>query len=140
MNPLSSHDYHPSHPWYYVRGGKPLRLKTIRDNALKNHHAGFISDDIAKTARLCEPKRSTMLKNFKQNILRDLQGDIALYRQLRRLYTLECSKHHPQIPPALPICQNIHVSLSLKYAHLSNHFAHLHQLKKYAITEQYSLF
>lgn len=138
MPELSYHSYKPSHPWYYKLGGKPPTLKSIRDNAINQKYQGYLSDAIAKAHRQSEPKRSAHLQQYITSITADLWRDVACYRQLRRHYALLYL--HGKRNQNTDICDDIHISLSLKYNHLSNHFIHLHQLQQCTVIEQFCLF
>ena len=137
MTELSYHSYKPSHPWYYKLGGKPPTLKSIRDYAINQKYQGYLSDDIAKARRHSEPKRSEHLKHITDSITADLQRDITIYRQLRRHYALLSLEGKLNQNP--DICDDIYVSLGLKYSHISNHFTQLHQLQQCPVIEQYTL-
>ncbi len=138
MTELSYHSYKPSHPWYYKLGGKPPTLKSIRENAIHQKYQGYLSDDIAKARSHREPKRSEHLKHITDSITADLQRDITIYRQLRRDYAL--LSYQGKLNQNPDICDDIYVSLGLKYSHLINHFLQLHQLQQWAVVEQFCLF
>lgn len=137
MPELSYHSYKPSHPWYYKLGGKPPSLKAIRDYAITQKYHGYLSDKIAKAGRHSEPKRSEHLRQITDNITADLQHDITRYRQLRRDYVMLF--HQGKLNQNPDICDDIYVSLGLKYSHISNHFTQLHQLQQCPVIEQYTL-
>jgi hypothetical protein len=138
MTELSYHSYKPSHPWYYKLGGKPSSLKAIRDYAITQKYQGYLSDKIVKARRHSEPKRSEHLKHITDSITADLQRDITIYRQLRRDYAL--LSYQGKLNQNPDICDDIYVSLGLKYSHISNHFLQLHQLQQCPLIEQYTLF
>jgi len=68
----------PGHPWYYILGGRPLRLEEIEPNwELIN-----IPDD-ARLERLTDPaKRTKRLLEMKQEYEQRLQADIERYQEV----------------------------------------------------------
>lgn len=138
MNACTINDYSPSHPWFYKLGGKPISLKNIRHQVIQSQYQGYLADDIAKLHKMPEPNRSNRLLGMREECLAELRRDIQIYRRLRRelAHQIRNNTHNHDST----ICTDIDVSLSLKYSHLSNHFAHLNALDKRKVIVQYSLF
>lgn len=138
MNACNINTYSPSHPWFYKLGGKPISLKNIRHHVFQSQYEGYLADDIAKVHKMPEPNRSHRLLEMREGCLADLRRDIQIYRRLRRelAHQIRSNTHNHDST----ICTDIDVSLSLKYNHISNHFAHLNALNKRQVIVQYSLF
>ncbi len=115
--------YSSGHPWYYHLGGRPLFPKQIREETRAGGYRGYAQDDIADADRLAEPKRSQSLRAFQAQFTDDLRRDLSRYRQCVRNLRLYRMKHAGDALE--PVCDGVHVAVSLKHNHLVNDFAHL---------------
>jgi len=115
--------YSAGHPWYYLRGGRRLSLKEIRESVRARGYRGYLADDIAKADNMCEPQRSEALRAMRAEAVADLKCDVSRYRKLSldlvRRREAGLDKTHDGC------CADIHTSLSLKHNHIYNAFAHL---------------
>jgi len=127
FKPLKDHrSYHARHPWYYLLGGDVPTPKQIQANAIASDYCGYKADDIRKLDKQSEPKRSDNLRKWQAKFREDLKFDISIYREVvRELHQYRESQDFNDIPPC---CDDIHTSMSLKFAHLYNDFAHLNFL------------
>lgn len=119
--------YKLGHPWYYYRGGRIPTLKQILSRVKAERYQGYRISDILKADRKPEPKRSEALRKLQAEELRLIRHDISRYQELARL--LHRSREAQGFTVAGYLCDNIHTSISLKYNHLFNRFAHLTVLK-----------
>jgi hypothetical protein len=115
--------YSSGHSWYYHLGGAPLFPKQIREETRASGYRGYARDDIEDAGRLAEPKRSQMLRGFQARFRDDLRRDLSRYRECVRNLRLYRVKHTGA--PIEPVCDGVHVAISLKHNHLVNDFAHL---------------
>ena len=115
--------YSIGHPWHYVLGGAIPTLKQIRAQAIGRGYLGYMARDIEEISKRAEPKRSQTLRKIRAKVMDDLQADISRYRELVR----ELQKFQRANPAneTAPICHDVHTSISLKFAHIYNGFAHL---------------
>ncbi|WP_160733618.1 hypothetical protein [Pelagerythrobacter marinus] len=119
-----SHEgYKSGHPWYYLLGGKRLSLKEIRESARASGYKGYRADAIAKADNLHEPRRSQVLREIREQAMRELNNDVSLYREFAR----KLARHRVAGEDSGPDreCADVHVSISLKHNHIYNEFAHL---------------
>ncbi|WP_395173525.1 hypothetical protein [Roseibium alexandrii] len=121
--PITHMGYPVGHCWYYLLGGKVLSPKQIRQKTLDSGYQGYAAEDIALADRKAEPQRSSALRQLRAKFEADLQQDISRYRQC----VLALHRYRKVSPiTGRPTCaEDVHVNLSLKYAHLVNNFAHL---------------
>lgn len=114
--------YSPGHPWYYKQGGIVHKPKQILAAVKYNRYRGYMEEDIKQADAMCEPRRSAALRLLRKTVTQSLNANLEIYREvacnLRRCRSDE--KQEPQ-----PICSDVHTSMSLKYNHLYNDFAHL---------------
>lgn len=117
--------YNVGHPWYYFLGGKVPTLKQIRTDAQTSGYCGYRKADIESARGLAEPKRSARLRYIKEDVKLRLTSDISRYREvvrdLQAYRAGDTNRNHMG-------CAEVHTSMSLKYAHIYNGFAHLHML------------
>lgn len=118
--------YSPSHPWYYKLGGKPLYPKQIQAEAIRSSINGYRSEEINAAHQQGEPRRSSKLRNIREEVLSDLRRDLSGYREAA--FALHAERLNQPVGQRT-ICSSAHVAVSLKYSHLSNDFAHLKQLE-----------
>lgn len=115
--------YSSGHSWYYHLGGKPLSPKEIRAEVLASDYRGYAREDIEAADRLAEPKRSQKLRALQERFRDDLRRDLSRYRQCVRALRLYRAKHADEAVE--PVCDGVHVAISLKHNHLVDDFAHL---------------
>ncbi len=116
--------YRSGHPWYYVRGGRVLRLKEIREAARASGYKGYRERDINAADCKDEPRRSEILRAMRMLALNNLHRDISCYRELKRRLFQYRRSLKSQFENGSP-CKDIHVNISLKHNHMFNEFAHL---------------
>ncbi|MEE8058525.1 MAG: hypothetical protein V3T17_11920 [Pseudomonadales bacterium] len=111
------------HPWYYKLGGAVHKPKQILSSVKKSGYQGYKRDDIKQADNKYEPERSVTLSALRKSALKDLRSDLERYRafacKLRDYRLMGKSGQEVQ-----PIYSDTHVSMSLKYNHLYNDFAH----------------
>lgn len=116
--------YKPGHPWYYKLGGDVHSPRQILFVVKVRGYQGYRDDDIKQAGNKPEPARSSALRAIRQSVLKDLRSDLACYRrfacQLREHRKMDKLEQENE-----PFCSDIHTSMSLKYNHLYNDFAHL---------------
>lgn len=123
---LPAHEgYNVGHPWYYFLGGAVPTLNQIRTDAIVSGYMGYRKADIETAHAKSEPKRSSLLRTIRKDIKLRLSNDISRYREVvRDLHAYQSGytdRNHIS-------CTEVHMSMSLKYAHIYNGFAHLHTL------------
>ncbi len=129
--------YRQGHPWYYLLGGKPPSLKEIKAEAESDERGGYLAGDIAALDMMNEPKRSEKLRAMKKRVLDRLDRDVRIYHECVRELRSYQKEHEGE---ELPNCSaEIHTSMSLKYAHLSNGFGNLHLIDQ-CLSKQKDLF
>lgn len=129
--------YREGHPWYYVLGGEPPKLKEIREAAVTSGYRGCREEAILKADHMPEPKRSETLRCYRTRALEDLDRDIRVFRKCGR--DLRRFQREPYDTSERPRCLDVHVAMSLKYNHLYNDFAHLKLLDE-LLSRQRDLF
>lgn len=137
---ISYQDYTPSHPWYYYLGGERLSLKQIRAIAraeADRYPLKLMAKTTIDANNLTEPKRSEELRKLKAQIIQDLHKDISIYRTVVRKLNYQ-RKYDPTKEP-FTTCDDVHTSMSLKYAHLYHDFSKLDFVNK-MLTQQADLF
>ena len=128
--------YSAGHPWYYVLGGTVPRIKQIQADALSLKRCGYLAEDIQTAHALPEPQRSNKLKGIRASVKQTLRSDISRYREVaRELHKLRARE---EAADAQPSCQSVHTSMSLKFCHIMNDFAHLNLLD--SLPKQLDLF
>jgi len=119
--------YEPSHIWYYRLGGEVHKPKAILSTVKKNKYQSYRFDEFKKADDRAEPQRSSLLRSLREEVLGDLRSNLAIYRkyacELREYRLLD--EAGQQAHDKKSFCSNIHMSMSLKYSHLYNDFAHL---------------
>jgi len=119
--------YNAGHPWYYILGGNIPKPKQILACVKESGYRGYMADVIHEATHKPEPKRSAVLRSIKAKVLDEVRRDLSRYRTLAheiRRYRLQAG-----LISDSPVCEDIHVSMSLKYCHLYNGFAHLLYLR-----------
>lgn len=129
--------YREGHPWYYVLGGEPPKLKEIREGAVTSGYRGCREEAILRAHHKPEPKRSEILRRYRKRALEDLDRDIRIFRKCTR--DLRRCQREPNDTNERPRCLDLHVAMSLKYNHLYNDFAHLNLLDE-LLSQQPDLF
>jgi len=116
--------YKPGHPWYYKLGGAVHKPKAILTTVKNSRYQGYKRDDINRADDRAEPQRSSSLRSLREEALTELRSNLEIYRgcacELREYRLLDENEQDAQ-----PMCADIHTSMSLKYNHLYNDFAHL---------------
>ncbi len=130
--------YRPGHPWYYKLGGVVHKPKAILAAVKDREYQGYKRDDIHQADNRQEPERSSTLRSLRLSALNDLQADLRTYREFARALH-DYRKMDKAEQGAQPICSDIHMSMSLKYNHLYNDFAHLNFIDE-LLTRQLDLF
>ncbi|MGH1330676.1 MAG: hypothetical protein ACRBBK_07325 [Paracoccaceae bacterium] len=129
------HGYNAGHPWYYVLGGAVVPVTAIRTEVLRGEYEGYLAGDIHVLRGKPEPQRTQAIDKMRAQIVSDLRNDLSRYRECARelrQYRVSVAKD------AQPICDDIHVSLSLKHNHIYNGLANLRTLD--ALPKQGDLF
>jgi hypothetical protein len=129
--------YKPGHPWYYYKGGRIPTLKQILSRVKAERYQGYRISDILSADNKPEPQRSEALRRLQAEELRLIRHDISRYRELARL--LHRYRKTQDFTEARYLCDNIHTSISLKYNHIYNRFAHLIALED-LLSQQPDLF
>jgi hypothetical protein len=133
---LTCSGYSAGHPWYYLLGGQTPSLRQIRAYVVERGTRGYLHDDIELAHARPEPKRSQELANLREEVVRQLCSDISRYRQIAR--ALRDYRKQQVLDKQPDVCDDVHVSMSLKFNHLVNGLAHLNRLDK--LPKQLSLF
>lgn len=121
--------YHAGHPWYYLLGGNIPTPKQIQADAVASSYCGYSADDLRKIDKQPEPKRSENLRKWQLKFKEELNSDLSRYREVvRELHQYRQDQNWDVIPTC---CNDVHTSMSLKYAHLYNAFGHLHFLDEF---------
>lgn len=128
--------YSAGHPWCYVLGGDIPSLKQIRAYTLERGCRGYLAEEIDQAHMKSEPKRSQSLSKIRLSVLHSLRADISRYREVAR--DLRSLREACEQAEQTPRCKDIHTSMSLKFCHIMNGFAHLHTLD--ALPKQLDLF
>lgn len=119
--------YSPGHPWHYKLGGAIRTPKQILYAVISSGYQGYMADDIKQAGNKSEPDRSAALRVIRKKALKDLKADLSSYRrftcELREYRKMDKSEQDSQ-----PLCSDIHTTMSLKYNHLYNDFAHLYYI------------
>ena len=114
--------YSTSHPWYYVLGGTVPYPREIITAVKEGGYRGYREAEILCIDGKAEPSCTHLLWEIRQEVCQQLQKDGRRYRQV----ALALHRYRLANPiPDKPVCADVHVNLSLKYAHLFNGFAHL---------------
>lgn len=130
MRDLTYNDYSEGHPWFYVLGGMPMRVKDIKAYVTKTEITGYLERDIEAVDARAKPKRSDDIKAMRASIRDELAKDIRRYRECVR----ELATHRASYDEGGEIkCEDIHVSLGLKFSHLLNGFGNLRALDALAV-------
>ena len=116
--------YQPGHPWYYKIGGAVPKPKAILAAVKTSGYQGCKRDYISLADNRHEPARSSDLRLLRLSVLNDFQAHLRLYREYARKLR-DYRQMGTAEQEAQPICSDIHTSMSLKYNHLYNDFAHL---------------
>lgn len=115
--------YNTGHPWYYVLGGKVLSIRNIWEEVnLDNRKGGYNRDEIKKAFG-----NNEKLRALKAETITRLKSDISRYRQCvlkLHKYRKSCPENH------YPVCEDVHVSVSLKVSHIYNELANLKYIEE----------
>jgi len=114
--------YSPGHPWYYKLDGAVHKPKQILTAVKNDSYQGYLAEDIKQADGKHEPQRSSALRNLREAVTIRLHADLERYREVvcdLRRYRLTDQQE------VQPICSCVHTSMSLKYNHIYNDFAHL---------------
>lgn len=132
-----THEGYPvGHCWYYRLGGEILKPKAIRAVVIETGYGGYLSEDINRADQAAEPARSQKLRALKDQVLEDLSCDLSRYRQVAfEIHGLR----REGIAIDKPITNCPYMTMSLRYAHVSNGFAHLARIDA-LLTQQGDLF
>lgn len=120
---VSELSYPPGHPWYYVLGGKPLKPREIFNRVRDGNYRGYMMAQIEQAHLRQEPRRSILLRDFKERSRRELFNDLGGYR--RSVRELSVYRKSLQSATAERFCHETHQSICLKFNHLVNDIAHL---------------
>lgn len=121
MTDAIDNGYDAGHPWYYVLGGRVLYPREIAEDARASRYCGWRERIIRKLDALPEPRRSTELRALRAEVVGEYRRDVSIYRECANAL-----RRDRQIAsPVEPVCDDVHTSLGLKYAHLYNDFAHM---------------
>ena len=136
MSAPDTRGYRPGHPWYYLLGGEVSPPKVIRFEARLAEYKGYRQEEILSAAGKPEPQRTKLLNKIRDDVRHSLSANTSRYREVaRELHAYR--RAHAGEP--LPSCsESVHTSMSLKYAHIYNDFAHLDLLD--SLPQQASLF
>ncbi|PRY94780.1 hypothetical protein BCF33_0378 [Hasllibacter halocynthiae] len=136
MSAPDTRGYRPGHPWYYLLGGEVLSPKVIRFEARLAGYKGYRQEEILIAAGKPEPQRSQLLSKIRGEVQHSLSANISRYREVaRELHAYRRSHAGEPVPNC---SEAVHTSMSLKYAHIYNDFAHLDLLD--SLPQQTSLF
>ncbi|SEN96922.1 hypothetical protein [Palleronia pelagia] len=136
MSAPDTRGYRPGHPWYYLLGGEVLPPKVIRLEARLAEYKGYRQEEILSAARRPEPQRTRLLNKIREEVRHSLSANISRYREVARELHAYRKEHAGQ---PIPTCSDaVHTSMSLKYAHIYNDFAHINLLD--ALPQQVDLF
>ncbi|MEQ9230595.1 MAG: hypothetical protein RIF46_07915 [Cyclobacteriaceae bacterium] len=124
--------YHSGHPWYYVLGGKTLSVREIQKEAKESGYKGYLKDDITKIRGDNEK-----LRRLKSKVKDNLKKDISIYR--KNVFALHQFNRVNKASITKPVCEDVHLSVSLKMSHLTNGFAHLNYIDE-LLSQQPDLF
>ncbi|MGF1448152.1 MAG: hypothetical protein ACFB20_01900 [Opitutales bacterium] len=114
--------YKPSHPWYYLQGGKVLTPKEIRDRAKASGCMGWREEELEKLDAQPEPQRSQGLRKLRAIALKELKENLDGYRWA----VLRLHRYRREEPDEERfVCDDVHVSVFLKYNHVFGDFAQL---------------
>ncbi|WP_107495998.1 hypothetical protein [Thalassobius sp. I31.1] len=133
---ITHEGYSVGHYWYYRLGGSILKPKAIRGYVIAARFTGYMAEDIDAVDRMDEPARSTKLRAMKAKVAGDITSDLSRYREVAseirnlRRAGLTVDRSATNCP---------YLSISLKFAHLSNGFAHLNRINE-LLTRQGDLF
>ncbi|MEZ5938376.1 MAG: hypothetical protein R3C52_09155 [Hyphomonadaceae bacterium] len=130
-------EYSSGHPWYYVLGGAVLFPRQIVNDVHNRGYRGYAASDIVAADALSEPKRSRMLRDYREKFRDDLKRDLSRYRQCAN--ALRSWREHHALNHNDPECADVHTNISLKHNHLYNDFAHLIWLEE-LLSRQRDLF
>jgi hypothetical protein len=126
--PLSSRGYTPGHPWHYHLGGAVPSPREIRAAVRLSRYLGYREPEIRSAAALAEPARSRALDAIRRDVCNGLRADISRYREVAR--ALYAERRGATGRTLAASCSDICTSMSLKYAHIANGFAHLDVLDR----------
>ena len=134
--PVISSGYTPGHPWHYHLGGAVPSPREIRTAVRLSGYLGYREPEIRSAAALAEPARSRALDAIRRDVCNSLRADISRYREVAR--ALHAERRAADGKPLAKSCSDTCTSMSLKYAHIANGFAHLDLLDR--LPKQMSLF
>ncbi len=129
--------YSPGHPWYYIRGGRILSFKAIRQSVIERGYQGYMREQIAEADAKAEPKRSELLRSMRAEVVGTFRADAYRYRECAAVLRTRRAEGLDASEPLS--CADVHQSIALKHNHLFNDFAHLIVLDE-LLTRQMDLF
>ncbi len=121
--------YSSGHPWYYVLGGHIPSIKEIRLEVRATAYKGYLAGEISKAFG-----NDAKLRSIKDDVEAALKKDISQYRQC----AFQLYQYRKTAKESEPVCDAVHVSVSLKRNHIYNELAHLDYINE--LTPQLSLF
>jgi hypothetical protein len=119
-------DYSAGHPWYFHLGGPIPGPRAIRDHVIASGYGGYRASEIAVADKRPEPARTRALTALENDIRRELKSDLHRYRQTVRELKL-WQEANGQTEPG-PTCADIHIAMSLTFAHVMNGLANLRSI------------
>lgn len=129
--------YDPGHPWYYLRGGKILSFKEIRQSVIESGYQGYMIDRIQDADDKIEPRRSELLRTIRAEVIATFRSDAHFYRSCATALRQRRAKGLDAKQPRC--CEEVHQSIALKHNHLFNDFAILIVLND-RLSQQMDLF
>lgn len=122
---ITQEGYPVGHSWYYRLGGDILKPKAIRDYVVAAGFAGYLAEEITVADRMDEPARSAKLRAMKARTADDIRSDLRRYREIASEIR---SLRQAGIVTNTCVTTCPYLAISLKFAHLSNGFAHLNRI------------
>lgn len=126
---LPDHEGYPvTHCWYYHLGGRIPYPKEILAHVRECGSRGYLYNDIQEAGQKPEPYRARLLAKLEAKIWSDLRRDLTAYRHCVR--ELRDVRAHGDDIPREPCCKDIHVGVSLTFAHVYGGFANLETIRQ----------
>ncbi|MEL7274769.1 MAG: hypothetical protein AAGK33_15195, partial [Pseudomonadota bacterium] len=107
----------------YVLGGPVLTLKQIKAKTEASNYRGYLENEIRAVDKQPEPRRSELLRHYREEFRSELAENVSRYRTYVRDVRRYRAEHQNGSEPFE--CEDVHTSMSLAFAHLTNDFAHL---------------
>ena len=128
--------YGAGHPWYYFLGGRVPAPKEIQAYVIARGIKGYFHEQIAAAGEKAEPHRTKELAKIRSTMCAQMKQDFHRYRQTAR--ALHAYRQTPMSAEDSCASSDVHMTISLKFNHLVNGFAHLNQID--ALPKQLALF